>query len=62
MKYQKLMKKAYRAPIIRISELEFDGALLADSVRLRVTVDELENVNAGYSTPAEEASEMYFEF
>ena len=42
--------------------MEFDGALLADSVRLRVTVDELENVNAGYSTPAEEASEMYFEF
>ena len=54
------MKKAYRTPQLRLSELEAENALLAGSIRVVVSVDELDNVNA--RDGVDEATEMYFEF
>jgi len=51
---------AYQAPQSRFSVLEADSALLAGSIRVVVSVDELDNINA--HSDVDEATEMYFEF
>ena len=47
--------KRYLHPRSTVTEVECENPLLAESVRLRVQVDELENVNS-------EADASYFEY
>ena len=47
--------KRYLRPRSTVTEVECESPLLAESVRVRVQVDELENVNT-------EADASYFEF
>ena len=51
-------RKKYWSPRSTVTELECESALLAESVRLRIQVDELENVNS----TAGDAESSYFEY
>ena len=51
------MKRAYRSPQSWPTEVAFEEALLVNTARLVLEIDELENVNA-----RDDADPSYFEF
>ena len=59
MKHRNQRKRTYRAPLSIPTEVAFEQALLVDTGRLLMYVDELENVNASETT---DEADMYFEF
>ena len=56
------MKRAYRSPQCRPTEVEFEQALLVATARLLLQVDELENINKELGEGADALGyDMYFE-
>ena len=60
MKSRNKTKHLYRAPQSCPTEVMFEEALLVESTRFLLQIDELENINAREGV--EESGDMYFEF
>lgn len=60
MKRRNKTKHLYRVPVATPVEVAFEYALLADSTRMLLYIDELENINAEAGDDID--SDMFFEF
>ena len=62
MRHRNQSRRVYISPLSRPTEVEFERALLVETARFLLQVDELENVNIAAEQLAGDEDIMYFEF